>query len=273
MMATSDLDLVRLDLGVVMRRGAGRTWVGILAGGAGAVAWWGCSTTRSEAPVASGSSAQQPPWWQDARTLADQGCTCGDEPCLTRTRAALVALEDQHGGMDEAPPEVHEAHARFDACYRNGTFDLVRDLEHAKNALCGCGDAGCAKLALAEVTHARDKYKGVVPDPQAVEPVAKLTAALDACLAEKVVDGPAWADELSSIAKQVCACKDQDCVNGATGRVLARLRGVLIVQNDAGSEQRINDAYERMCKCGVATVVEGLLPGATATVNCRVKSQ
>jgi len=175
LMATSDLDLVRLDLGVVMRRGAGRTWVGILAVGAGAVAWWGCSTTRSEAPVASGSSAQQPPWWQDARTLADQGCTCGDEPCLTRTRAALVALEDQHGGMDEAPPEVHEAHARFDACYRNGTFDLVRDLEHAKNALCGCGDAGCAKLALAEVTHARDKYKGVVPDPQAVEPVAKLT--------------------------------------------------------------------------------------------------
>jgi hypothetical protein len=233
--------------------------------------WAGCGTTSAEAPrpVAAPPGQDSPPvpgWADQTQTLVDAGCKCPDEACLKRTRAALDALDASNGGRSEAPVEVHAAHRRFDICYREGTFDFARDVEHVTRALCGCADTGCVKRALAEAGRVKDKYKDVAAPEREAPPIIKLQADFDRCRAERIVEGAAWVPEVESLADTMCACADSTCVKSATLRMAVRQMGTLIVDVDEEARARMSRAYTRMCECALRTGVVG----SSGAADCRV---
>jgi hypothetical protein len=185
---------------------------------------------------------------------------------LSQTRSSFDALYARYGGSDEAPLEVHAARGRFDACYRRGTFDHVRDVELATKQLCACSDVKCVKRALAESERVTNKYQSAATDPKDADKLQKLQAQFDKCRAERVVDGAAWLVEMESLADAACACADQACAVSASLRLAERLGGTIVENLDGEAAARLNEAYGRMCKCSIKA---GLV-GASGSAQCHV---
>jgi hypothetical protein len=236
-----------------------------------ALAWLALLAAGCAAPVASAPTAAPVPesWASQAEALEASGCKCTTQACFEQTRAGFDGLAAKNGGPDEAPIEAHAARGRFDACYRLGTFDQVRDVELATKAMCACADVKCVKRALAESDRVTKKYASAIPNEKDAEALGRLQADYDKCRAERVVAAAAWLTEVESLADATCACTDPSCIRSVGLRMAIRQRGTLVLGQDLETTARLTQTYDRMCKCAVKT---GLVGGATSS-QCHVDDQ
>jgi hypothetical protein len=192
-----------------------------------------------------------PAWAKNYEQRASDGCACTDPGCLDRVHRELAAVEAQHGGMDEAPPAVQRAHGQFDDCWRVGTRDEGRDLDHAAALICGCADETCLRGAKIELLHLADKYTvSDVHELAARSPAA--AAALDRsarCLADVTISATDYVAKLEQLTAELCGCKDASC-----GARIINERGTAFAKfievGDLGTQQtRVDELAGEWCRC------------------------
>jgi len=156
---------------------------------------------------------KDPAWAADYEARATTGCECADAACLDKTHGELLAIETEHGGMDDAPASVHVAHGKFDKCWRDGTKDIERDFEAAAQKICTCTTSDCLRTARIEMATLSDgKYRENLDAELAAHPKAT-TAAMRAATCIRKVTMPA-ADAVAAMehrADSMCGCKDVAC--------------------------------------------------------------
>lgn len=207
----------------------------------------------------------------DAQRLANQGCACADDRCLNENHDALDVLERDHGGLDELPREVYDAHAKLDRCWRDRTKDVARDVELATKQLCTCHDTECARLAVLEIGRVEDKYKSDPIPPEAEARVIAAKKELETCTSEKIGDGRAIVPKIEALANEACACKSTGCVEGAMKRYGTVLDGILIIQHSGDTESRMKNAQTSLCRCTAKVGIGSIFPNASIDVSCTLK--
>lgn len=174
--------------------------------------------------------------------------------CLDGIHVKLAALESAHGGMDEAPASVHEAHGVFDTCWRNGTKDPVRDATTIATQVCDCRDTPCIRTWRLATLHTLDKYG--VTDAEALTTVPGATPAVAAalergarCLDAVTIKGDALLAIVDKAATEMCTCKDAACAQTAMATRGKALANYLEVADLASVQDRVDSANARFCKC------------------------
>ena len=212
---------------------------------------------------------RDPAWATDYERRATEGCACGDAACLDRTHGELSALLAKHGGIDDAPPIVHAAHGKFDRCWRDGTHDLERDLEHAAQRVCTCTTSECLRLAKIELAGLVDgKYReNLEAELQAHPKAAAATARAAACL-EKVTmpaaDALAMMDQLTGA---MCTCTDFACVQAVFKQRVSAMGHYLEIDPAVDADQ-VRDFTTRFCGCmekAAADAVKSMSPVPSLT--------
>ncbi|HEY3804092.1 MAG TPA: hypothetical protein VGL61_15860 [Kofleriaceae bacterium] len=195
------------------------------------------------------SVEREPDWAVAYQQRAKQGCTCADSLCLDAARGELAKLEAEHGGIDDAPPDVQVAHGAFDACWRKGTHDPARDAEASAGEICGCTTGDCVQKWKLDTMHMFDKYG--VPDGDTLVQVTPAAGSAwqraVACKATVTIAGSAALAMMTGWADAVCACKDLDCAQHA-----AAARGSaswLDIDYGEVTETQLGAELQRYCGC------------------------
>jgi hypothetical protein len=158
-------------------------------------------------------SEEEPPWVKDYERIAREACACpDDEDCLNDAHARAVAMEDAHGGIDDAPPSVQIAHGELDKCWREGTYDLARDVTSAVDAVCACSESACIDLYRLDVIHISQKYKVDLSSPDALDPASRESVArASACIAKVSIPAEEYLSAYQGRADAVCKCETRHC--------------------------------------------------------------
>jgi hypothetical protein len=191
-----------------------------------------------------------PAWAKDFEARADVGCGCGDALCLQKTHVDLENMLAAHGGLDEAPPNVHTAHGKFETCWRDGTRDIVRDFDYAAQKICSCGTAECLRLVKIEIQGLVDgKYREDLDGHVAVDPKAK--ASMDRvtqCIAKATMPAKDAMDVITRTTNEMCECKDVPCA-----QVVMKLRAAefskYVDVEDTLDRNKVADETTRWCGC------------------------
>jgi hypothetical protein len=219
------------------------------------------------------SVEQNPDWVIAYRDHANRGCACKDAACLDAARAELAQIEADHGGIDEAPPDVQTAHGDFDRCWRAGTRDPARDAAASADEICGCTTSKCVNEWKLDAMHMFDKYNVASGDGLAqLSPAAgSAWQRAAACKASVTISGGDAVTAMKSVADLACACKDLDCVQRTLQRSTGSGSGdYLVIETDDADDAQIRVEQRRMCDCLVNAFGQQLaqaLPNASLSMS------
>lgn len=225
----------------------------------------GPKTLDSNPPLAETSSE---PWVKEHRELVVAGCECESSACLEEAKAKIAALEAEHGGLDESPADVHNAHGEFEQCYQSGTRDPQRDLNAVTRRMCGCADAGCVKQTMIARLKFEDKYGAVSADSE----LGKLDAEYNRCKDDRIIDGDKLAAHYERIMATTCACAaGKGC--GVTLTDLPPMPAAVVINNLDAHQHRIDTATERICNCAKNAGLLGTYGGFVVTKRCTFEKE
>jgi hypothetical protein len=189
-----------------------------------------------------------PPWVADYQRIAREGCECIDPECLDLAHTAAEAMVAKHGGLDEVPPSVHVAHGELDACWRDGTEDLGRDLTDAADAVCTCTKTACIDAYRLQVLHLGDKYRVDLTGAAATLPDAArapMTRA-NACVEAVTISADEFLAAMKTRTAAVCKCEALDCVRSTP---LASFGDRFYMPDRPSIEAELKDTTEEFCAC------------------------
>ena len=215
------------------------------------------------------SVEQNPDWVIAYRDRVDRGCACKDATCLDTAHAELAQLEADHGGLDEAPPDVQTAHGGFDRCWRAGTRDPARDAAASADEICACTTSECVRTWKLDAMHLFDKY-GIADGDGLGSAWQRATA----CKANVTLAGSAALALVTSAADAMCACKDLDCVQDAQSTSGSAMGRYLDIESGDISAGELAAQSQRFCGClgnAIAGSLAGALPltSVSVSLNCK----
>lgn len=229
----------------------------------------GPRTLATDPPLAETSDD---PWVKQHRQLVRAGCDCDSSSCFEDVRAKIVALEADHGGLDESPADVHYAHGEFEECYRGGTRDPIRDLEAVKERMCGCADEGCVKQSMIARLHFEDKYGSIDPSGEQGVRLGELDGEYNECKDAKIVSGDKLASHFEKVMWAVCECAASNkCGTSLTD--LPEMPAAPLVTNLDQHKPRIEQATERLCNCALNAQLFGTYGGFVVARKCKPKEE
>lgn len=194
----------------------------------------------------------EPAWAKDYAAATARGCECTDDACVRTARASIEAILDSHGGIEAAPPSVHEHKAEFEACWVATSLDLGRDLGTAADAICACDATDCVAEWSAGMDRLATKYGVADRDQLRVGADATATAAFDRagrCLAAMTISGADYLAALERVNAELCACSLADCAKAAIDKSNAALSHYLIVASDSATADAVVTAEAQRCTC------------------------
>ncbi len=217
------------------------------------------------------------PWVREYQATAGQGCKCKTEACFNRAKQKLDTLVADHGGFDEVPLSVHEAHKGFDPCWRAGTADLARDLAKATDAVCRCADAPCVQNYREGLVRLEDKYGTNFEQPFSSDVSTEARTEIvraDECLAAISIPGEEYLAYMEETTIAVCACSELDCLQKVLGERMEKLKGHIFVDSLASIQQQLDILNQRYCTCLGATaardIAEKMLGGIPVQLDMKV---
>jgi hypothetical protein len=221
-----------------------------------------------------------PEWATTYERRAHDGCACKDADCLERVHAELAKVEVDHGGMDDAPPGVQQAHGELDQCWRDGTKDPARDLDYSATQVCGCADTGCLTKWRTDAMHLADKYAATDLDEvaKAAPSGPASVARARKCIADVTISGADFMVIVDKSTDEMCKCQNMGCAQASMkGRVDALAKYLEIDGVDA-IQVRLDELQIKYCKClgeiAGRELAENISPFPAATkidvtMNCR----
>jgi hypothetical protein len=221
-------------------------WRGILIAALAALAACGGKPAVHETVEA------EPAWAKDYAAAAARACDCKDDPCIRAARASIDTILDAHGGIEAAPPSVHEHKAELEACWVATSLDLGRDLGTAADAICACNSTDCVADWSAGMDRLALKYGVADRDELRAGADATATAAFDRaarCLAAMTISGADYLAALERVNAELCACSLPDCAKAAIEKSNAALSRYLIVASDSASADAVVTAEAERCRC------------------------
>lgn len=222
----------------------------------------GPQTLDTNPPLAQSSNE---PWVKEHRELVRAGCQCDDSGCLEDAKTKIFALEAEHGGLDNSPADVHNAHGEFEQCYQSGTRDPARDLHAVVRRMCGCTTEACVKQSMIARLKFGDKYGTIDPSTE----LGKLDAEYDRCKDERITSGEKLAAHYEKIVTAVCGC----AANKSCGTALTDLppmpSALMVTGRTTAHDERIETATERICNCAQNAGLPGSYGGFEVTKRCK----
>ncbi len=218
-----------------------------------------------------------PPWVAEYQSVAREGCKCTSEACLNKARTRLDSLVSDHGGFDEVPLSIHEAHEVFDPCWRSGTADLARDLSKRADAICRCEEFACVQSYRENMVALEDKYGTNFEPPldqKLTADAQKELARATACLGELSVPGEEYLASMETTTLAICECKDIGCMQKILGERKAQFTGRVFVDSLSSIQSKLDISNARYCDClGEALahdVANSLAGGMPKELNVKV---
>jgi len=221
----------------------------------------GPNTLATNPPLAESSDE---PWVAEHRELVRSGCECASSSCFEEAKAKIAALVAEHGGLDESPADVHNAHGEFEQCYQSGTRDPVRDLKALVRRLCGCTTEACVKQSNIAHLEFEDKYGAV----DATGELGKLDAEYARCKSERIISGEKLAAHFETVMTTVCTCAARNKC-GTLLTDLPPMPAAVMVTELGAYEHRIAQATERTCNCAQNANMFGTYGGFAVTKRCK----
>ena len=213
-----------------------------------------CGSKQVEEP-----SEPEPPWVKDYQRVATAGCACGDAACLDKAHAELEKMVADHGGIDEAPPSVHEAHGEFEQCWRSGTKDIARDLSDAADAVCKCRETACINAYNVQLIHIGDRYRANLDAPATLDERAR--PALErgkACVAAVTVPADEYVEIIARTTKQFCECGAVDCIRTVYKDRSKAFGDRFIIGDKEQVKPRVEKIREAYCRCLTTAISKGI---------------
>ncbi|MGE5184085.1 MAG: hypothetical protein ACM31C_18570 [Acidobacteriota bacterium] len=219
-------------------------------------AWWvalvvACGGKQTPPPASDFPPMPEPAWAQQYEQRAADGCKCRDATCLDKVHRELARLEADHGGMDDAPPGVQQAHGSFDQCWRDGTKDPARDLELLAKTACDCTDSACLDRWKLAAMHLTDKYEVVDLDELAKSsaPGAASLAKARKCIADVTIDGTALVAIVEKATDDMCKCGNVGCAQGVMKARSDALGKYLQVDGLDAVQPKLDALQPKYCEC------------------------
>lgn len=224
-------------------------WLAVLA----VVAVVGCGVVGCGGkPTVHEHVEAEPAWAADYATATARACECTDDPCIRAARTSVEAILDAHGGIEAAPPSVHEHKAELEACWLATSRDLGRDLGAAADAICACDTTECVGEWSGGMDRLATKYG--VADRDELRDGADATAAAAwdraaRCVAAMTIAGADYLEALERENTELCACSLADCAKAAIDKTNAALAKYLIVAPDPALGDAVVRAEAQRCTC------------------------
>ena len=161
-------------------------------------------------------------------------------------------MVSEHGGFDEVPLSVHEAHKAFDPCWRAGTEDLSRDIAKLADALCRCSEWSCVQLFRESMVRLEDKYGTNFEPPKRKTLSSKVQTELgraDECFAALSIPGEDYAAYMEETALAVCACSDLECMHKVLLGRRNNYKGKIFVDSLPAVQSKLELTNSRYCGC------------------------
>ena len=193
-----------------------------------------------------------PPWVADYQKTARAGCKCKAEPCFTQAKEKLDKLVSDHGGFDEVPLSVHEAHEKFDPCWREGTADLARDLAKSADAICRCADSGCVQTFRLGMVELEDKYGTNFEPPLSDsldQDIRNELERADKCLSALSVPGEEYLAYMEKTTGEICACTEIPCMQKILGERMGMYQGRYFIDALPSVQSRLDASKAKYCSC------------------------
>jgi hypothetical protein len=191
-----------------------------------------------------------PAWAKDYEQRAEAGCGCANALCLEKTRIDLDKVLAAHGGLDEAPPNVHTAHGKFDTCWRDGTRDIARDFDYVAQKLCVCATPECLRLVKIEIQGLIDgKYREDFETQIAAQPAAKASLERVAqCIKKVTMPAKDAMDVITRTTNEMCECKDFACAQVVQKQRAAEF-GKYVDVEETIDRNKVAEETTRWCGC------------------------
>ena len=206
------------------------------------------------------ASEPDPPWVTTYKSTAESGCECKTEACFTKAKAEMDAMVSEHGGFDEVPLSVHEAHKAFDPCWRAGTADVSRDIAKLADALCRCTQKSCVQSHLENMLRLEDKYGTNFEPPNRQGLSAAAQSELnrtDACFATLSIPGKEYVSYMEESALAVCACSELPCMQKVLLERRSKYKGKVYIDSLPSVQSKLDLMNSRYCTClGSGTAME-----------------
>ncbi len=193
-----------------------------------------------------------PPWVAKYQKIARAGCECKSEPCFSKSKTQLDKLVSDHGGFDEVPLSVHEAHEKFDPCWREGTADLARDLSNSADAICRCADAGCVQTFRLGMVALEDKYGTNFEPPLSDSLDQEIRKELDRagqCLGAISVPGEEFLAYMQETTDGICACAEIACMNKILNERMGKFTGKYFIDALPSIQSQLDASKAKYCSC------------------------
>jgi hypothetical protein len=197
---------------------------------------------------------KEPAWAAEYAAAVARACDCKDDPCIRVGKMKLEEMIAAHGGIEEAPPSIHENLTRFEACFLTTSHDLARDLAAQADVICGCATTACVGDWWQQMWSLADKYGAGHPDmlrdTHGSDPTS--TAAFDrlaACNTAVQVSSEDYLAILTTANDELCACTLPECGKAAIAKSDAILGKYLVVVQDSSLDSQIAAAEAKRCKC------------------------
>lgn len=193
-----------------------------------------------------------PPWVAEYQTVAKAGCDCKSETCLSEAKQKLDKSLADHGGFDEVPISVHEAHNKFDVCWRAGTTDLARDLAKHADAICRCSDSACVQAFREGMVMLEDKYSTNFEPPLREKLDQEILKELDRgeqCFGALSIPGKEYAAYMQQSSDAVCACGELECMQKVLQERLAKFKGRFFVDSLPEFQSELDASNSKYCGC------------------------
>lgn len=207
-----------------------------------------CSGTSKDVQA----SEPDPSWVSSYKDTARAGCKCKTEACFTKAKTKLDAMVSEHGGFDEVPLSVHEAHKSFDPCWRAGTADLSRDIAKLADALCRCSEQSCVQQFRESLVRLEDKY-GTNFEPSNRETLSSETrrelGRADECFTALSIPGEDYVAYMEETALAVCACGDLKCLHKVLLERRHNYEGKVFVDSLPAVQSKLELTNSRYCGC------------------------
>jgi hypothetical protein len=198
------------------------------------------------------TTEKEPAWAADYAAATTRACACRDDACIRAERPALDAMIAAHGGIEEAPPSVHEHTQKLEACWVATTLDLARDLGTSADEICGCDSTSCVGRWYESLEKLSIRYGTSDPDELRHAGDARATAAWEraaGCLAGMTISSADYLAVITRTNAELCACTLPDCAKAALATNDAALAKFHVVAPDAGLTREVDAARAEQCKC------------------------
>jgi hypothetical protein len=193
-----------------------------------------------------------PPWVAEYQKTVRAGCECKAEACFSQAKEKLDKLVSDHGGFDEVPLSVHEAHKKFDPCWREGTADLARDLSESADAICRCTDSGCVQSFRVGMVALEDKYGTNFEPPLSNSLDENIRTELeraDKCLSAISIPAADFLAYMQETTGGICACTEIECMQKILAERMAKFKGRHFIDGLPAIQSQLDASKTKYCSC------------------------